>query len=50
MLACCSRSVAPATGCGMPTNVVAAPPTCSGWPKLMSYAKNIQMTSVIAKA
>ena len=34
----------------MPTNVVAAPATCSGCPKLMSYAKNIQMTRVIANA
>jgi hypothetical protein len=36
MLACWVRSVAPATGWGTPTNVVARPPTCSGWPKLMS--------------
>jgi hypothetical protein len=36
MLACCSRSLAPATGWGMPTKVVAAPATWSGLPKLMS--------------
>ena len=50
MLAWLSRSLAPATGWGMPTKVVAAPATWRGWPKLMSYAKNIQMTRVIAKA